>query len=312
MIRRLLCASASRQLSLWLLVVTAVFVPSTVRAQDGRVVRPNVTTSGSVVALNGNLDVYGTVRGNATALKGDVIVHRGGRVQGDAISIAGRVRNEGGVVDGRMKTYGRHVKHIRRTPARVIRHDTGRTVGLALGWLLMVSLIGFALLAFGPEKLSIVVNTMQGGIGKSLGSGLIGQIAIVPGAVAVVALLAASLVGILLIPLGLIAFMFLVAGVAMFGFVAVATMTGAAIGGGKNRDDTPNGAMLRAFVTGTGVFLGLWVVTALLSGIPLIGAIVRSFASAVTFIAVTTGFGAVLLSYWRGEFKAARPKGSEV
>ena len=175
---------------------------------------------------------------------------------------------------------------------------------MAIGWLLIVALVGFALMAFGADKLQIVVNTMQEGIGKSLGTGIIGQLAILPGAVAVVVLLAATLVGVLLIPLGLLAFIFMVVGIAMMGFIAVAIMTGAALTGGK-KDETPNGAMLRAFLTGTAVYLGLWIVVALLSGIPLVGAMVESFVSAVTFIAVTTGFGAVLLSYWRGEFKKA-------
>src|SRR5687768_11178093 len=92
--------------------------------------------------------------------------------------------------------------------------------GLVLGWVIIVGLIGFALMAIAPDKLQIVIRTMQGGVGKSLGSGLIGQLAIVPGAVAVCVLLAATLIGILLIPLGLVAFMFLVAGIAMFGFIA--------------------------------------------------------------------------------------------
>lgn len=183
------------------------------------------------------------------------------------------------------------------------RHSTGRNVGMAVGWLLIVSLVGFALLAFGADKVQIVVNTMQDGIGKSLGTGILGQLAIVPGAVAVVVLLAATLIGILVIPLGLLAFIFAVAGIAMVGFIAVAIMTGAALTGGKGRDHTAHGAMLRAFLTGTAVYLGMWIVVALVSGIPLLGAMVESFVSAVTFIAVTTGFGAVLLSYWRGEFK---------
>jgi len=140
--------------------------------------------------------------------------------------------------------------------------------GLVLGWVIIVGLIGFALMAIAPDKLQIVIRTMQGGVGKSLGSGLIGQLAIVPGAVAVCVLLAATLIGILLIPLGLVAFMFLVAGIAMFGFVAVATMTGAAITGGKNRDATPHGAMLRAFFTGTAVYLGMWLITAAFSATP--------------------------------------------
>jgi len=186
-------------------------------------------------------------------------------------------------------------------------HSTRRSVGMAIGWLLLVGVVGFALLAVGADKLQIVIRTMQDGIGKSLGTGLLGQMAIVPGAVGVVILLAATIIGILLIPLGLVAFMLMVAGIAMFGFIAVAIMTGAAIAGGKNRDATPHGAMLRAFFTGTAIYLGMWVVAALLSGIPLLGPMVESFAAAVTFIAATTGFGAVLLSYWRGDFKTSEP-----
>lgn len=178
-------------------------------------------------------------------------------------------------------------------------------LGIVIGWIVIVGVVGFVLMAFGADRLEIVIRTMQKGVGKSLGSGLIGQLAIVPGAVAVVVLLAATLVGILLIPLGLVAFMIAVAGVAMFGFIAVATMTGSALTSGSKRDETPHGAMLRSFFTGTAVYLGMWLIVAALHPVPLVGAMVESFASAVTFIAVSTGFGAVLLSYWRGDFKQA-------
>jgi hypothetical protein len=177
--------------------------------------------------------------------------------------------------------------------------------GFVIGWLIIIGLTGFLLLAFGADKLQIVIGTMQKGIGKSLGSGLLGQLAIVPGAIAVCALLAVTLVGILLIPLGLLAFMFAVAGSAMFGFVAVATMTGAALTAGSKRDETAHGALLRSFLTGTAVFMGMWLVTAIFCRVPLLGPMLESFSSAVTFIAATTGFGAVLLSWWRGEFKQA-------
>ena len=177
--------------------------------------------------------------------------------------------------------------------------------GFVIGWLLIIGLTGFMLLAFGADKLQIVIGTMQKGVGKSLGSGLLGQLAIVPGAIAVCALLAVTLVGILLIPLGLLVFMFAVAGIAMFGFVAVATMTGAALTAGSKRDETAHGALLRSFITGTAVFMGMWLVTAIFCRVPLLGPMLESFASAVTFIAATTGFGAVLLSWWRGEFKPA-------
>ena len=175
-------------------------------------------------------------------------------------------------------------------------------VGLAISWLLVVMVIGFAVISYAGDKVEIVVNTIRDGVGKSVTSGLLGHLAILPGAVGVIILLGATIIGILLIPLGLVAYMIVVAGIAMFGFIAVALLTGAALTGGKQRDDTPRGAMLRAFVIGTCAYLGLWIVAAVFSWMPLIGALLRSFAAGATFVAVTAGFGAVLRSYWRGDF----------
>jgi hypothetical protein len=201
-----------------------------------------------------------------------------------------------------VKAMAQQTRVVIARPVERRERSTGRCVGMAIGWLLIVGLVGFILMSFRADKLEIVIRTMQGGIGRSIGTGLLGQLAIVPGAVAVVVLLAATLIGVVLIPLGLMAFMFLVAGIAMFGFIAVATMTGAALTR-NSKDETPHGAMLRSFMTGTAIYLGMWIVVAVLSGIPLLGAMLASFASAVTFMAVTAGFGAVLLSYWRGDFK---------
>ena len=64
------------------------------------VVPAGTTTSGSVLVVRGNLDVYGNVDGAATAVGGDVIVHEGGRVRGGAVALMGHVRNEGGSILG--------------------------------------------------------------------------------------------------------------------------------------------------------------------------------------------------------------------
>ena len=320
-----------RRLVSYALIVAAVLIPGGgARAQvtvtatgpgrsiitDGaRTVAAGTSIPRSIATFGGNLDIYGTVGRNATAVGGDIIVHKGGRINGKATAIGGVVRLDGGTVGGRIRTIARDAdfrgfaayREFRGTrdfgAMRVMRHSPLRSVGIAVTWLLIVTLVGFALMAFGPDKLEIVIQTMQNGVGKSLLTGLFGQLAIVPGAIAVVALLAVTLIGIVLIPLGLMAFMFAVAGIAMFGFIAAATMTGAALTSDKSRDNTPHGRMLRAFLTGSAVYMGLWLLTAALSGVPLLGAMLASFSAAVTFIAITTGFGAVLLSYWRGEFK---------
>ena len=186
--------------------------------------------------------------------------------------------------------------------AMIIGHHAWHSVSLAISWLLVVMVIGFAVISYAGDKVEIVVNTVRDGVGKSIVSGVLGHLAILPGAVGVAILLGVTIVGILLIPLGLIAYMVVVSGIAMFGFIAVALLTGAALTGGKQRDDTPRGAMLRAFVIGTCAYLALWIIAALFSWMPLIGALIRSFAAGATFIAVTAGFGAVLRSYWRGDF----------
>ncbi len=175
-------------------------------------------------------------------------------------------------------------------------------ISLAISCLLVVMVIGFAVISYAGDKVEIVVNTIRDGVGKSFGSGLLGHLAILPGAVGVIVLLGATIIGILLIPLGLVAYMMVISGIAMFGFIAVALLTGAAITGGKQRDDTPRGAMLRAFVAGTCAYLGLWIVAAAFAWMPLVGALLRSLAAGATFVAVTAGFGAVLRSYWRGDF----------
>ncbi len=232
----------------------------------------------------------------------------GKKVLGEAIAkpaqahLTANLASVAGGIQSQIKVMAQQTRAVVARPVSRDRNRTGRCIGMAVGWLLIVGLVGFILMTFRAEKLEIVIRTMQGGIGKSMATGLLGQIAIVPGAVAVIVLLAATLIGILLIPLGLVAFMFLVAGIAMFGFIAVATMTGAALTR-NSQDETAHGAMLRSFLTGTAIYLGMWLFVAALSGIPLLGAMLASFASAVTFMAVTAGFGAVLLSYWRGDFK---------
>lgn len=286
----------------WLLIASP-FASRADVTQGSKVIGPNVAVSGPIVAVGGNLDIYGTVRGDAAAIRGSVIVHRGGNVSGNATAVLGQVRNDGGIIGGAIHEFGRgEMRTALMSQGYAVRHSPWRPIRLAISWLLVVLVIGFAVISVAGDKVEIVVNTIRAGVGKSVGAGLLGHLAILPGAIAVIVLLAVTLIGILLIPLGLVAYMIAVSGIAMFGFIAVALLTGAALTGGKSRDDTPRGAMLRAFVTGTLAFIGLWIVAAAFAWMPLVGALVRSIAAGATFIAVTAGFGAVLRSYWRGDF----------
>ena len=62
------------------------------------------TVSGSIATWHGDLDIAGTVNGDAVAIGGDVRLHPGASVRGNVLSIGGEVRNDGGTVGGEMRT----------------------------------------------------------------------------------------------------------------------------------------------------------------------------------------------------------------
>lgn len=290
--------------SLLLAAVVAVFpfVKSSHPTQMRMVtqtVGANVSSSGSVASVNGNLDVYGVVQGDAIALRGDVIVHRGARVRGDAISIVGSVRNEGGRIDGRIRTYRNAPRMLTRSTA--LYATRGLWVGpvTTLAILAVILIIGFGALVLGSNQLKRVNETLRGGVGKSFFAGILGGMAVAPAFVALVIAMAVTVIGILFIPLGVMAFGVIILGIATLGFIAVAQLTGSALTRGVRKDATERGAELRSLFVGMLAYIGLWALVAILTPVPLVGTLARTFAFAITFVAFVTGFGAVILTGFR-------------
>ena len=261
------------------------------------VVPAGTTTSGSVMVVRGNLDVYGNVDGAATAILGDVIVHEGGRVRGGAVALMGHVRNEGGSILGVIKDVG--ATHNRSTVSFGGRPRT--TLGslvTAFLWLVVLLLVGTFVLFFMRDHFTRAVEVVTNETGRSLLTGVIGGLASIPALVALVVAMAITIIGIFLIPIGVAAFLVAVSGIGILGFLAVAQVTGIAIAG-KRDAETPAGQELQFLFTGILAFSALWIIAAAFTWLPILGAILRMLAFSVTFVAVATGFGAVILSWWR-------------
>ena len=65
----------------------AVALPATDQvAMGGKTVPAGTEVAGPVAVAGGPLHVYGTVNGDAIAVGGDVVVHPGGRITGNAVS----------------------------------------------------------------------------------------------------------------------------------------------------------------------------------------------------------------------------------
>src|SRR5205085_5009828 len=268
------------------------------QVQTGDLTIPaGASTSGSVMVIRGNLDVYGNVDGAATAVLGDVIVHEGGRVRGGAVALGGHVRNEGGSILGVIKDIG--ATHNRSTISLGGRPRT--TVGslvAAFLWLVVLLLVGTFVLFFMRDYFKRAVEVVTNETGRSLLTGVLGGLASIPALIAIVVALAITIIGVFVSPFGVAAFLIALSGIAILGFLAVAQVAGIAIAG-KREAETPAGQELQYLYTGIIAFSAMWIIAAAFTWFPILGAILRMLAFSVTFVAVATGFGAVILAWWR-------------
>lgn len=267
--------------------------------RGGRVVAAGENVPGRLAA-EGTIEVYGTVAGSVVAIGGDVVVLQGGAIRGDAISIGGRVRLEGGTVDGEMRSLSgvgeglaRPVAAVTRSPAEATQH----AIALTLGWLTMIAIIGIGVLMFAGSHLQAVEEALEQRFSRSFWVGVLGQLAIAPVLLLVIIALAVTVIGILLIPFAVVAYTLLVAGLLTLGFLAAANRTGAAL----VRSDAHGAraerrARLRALMIGIALYLGLWLLAAAFTWSPIVGGILRGIAAVVTWVALTLGLGATILT----------------
>ena len=270
---------------------------------------------GSIAVVRGNLDVYGVVDGDAIAVDGDVVVHKGGRVHGNAFAAFGQVKLDGGYVQGTSRTLHGNVLTL---PPRVSRpaapvsgwSATRAALSLAIGWLAVLLGMGIAVFMFASGYLETVAETLERRFGRAFWTGILGQLGILPAFLVLVVGLALTIIGALLIPFAIVAFALAVAGTVALGFLAVAQITGRSVLRSGLDALSARGAALKALMTGIVVFLALWIVAALFAWAPLVMLVLRGLALALTWVAATAGFGAVLLSRAgtrRMEVTAERP-----
>lgn len=262
---------------------------------------------GTMAVARGDLQVRGRITGDAIALHGDVIVYPGGFVAGNAVAIDGRVRMAGGVVEG-------DVRSIRGVAGSLLARTGGRTaaaapvsawtaVKMVLGWFAVLVAIGIGVLLFAESNLDGVVRTLDTEFARSFWVGILAQVAVIPALLVLLLALAVSLIGILLIPFAVVAYVTALAGLCTLGFLAVSRFTGRAFFGGVHETRAVH---LRSLVVGLAAYLGLWFIAAAFVWHPLAGSILRAVALAGTWVGLTFGLGATLLSRAGTQRESAR------
>ncbi len=263
-----------------------------------RVVAAGTAVVGPLVVAGGDLTILGTVQGSAVAIAGDIIIGPEGRVTGDAIAAFGSVRNQG-QVDGTARNYtGTFGESMRALfgDEKVEPAAPRSPAALAMGWFAVILLIGLGILVFASPYMNGVVDVLEQSFWRSFVTGIVGEMGVVPAALILVIGLAITVLGVLLIPFAVVALVLAVLGLATLGFVAVARLTGEGLSGGRSLRLSERGGALRGLIIGLVLYMGLWLLAAVLNDVPVAGMVLRLLAMTVTYVAVTAGFGAALLS----------------
>jgi succinate dehydrogenase hydrophobic anchor subunit len=262
----------------------------------------NESVTGHMLVVQGTADVYGRLVGNLVTVEGDVVLHPGGVVSGDILTLGGEVRDEGGEIGGEVRTF-RHAS-VLGTPVRVEAARPGaleivfRRVAGVFGVFLTLGALGFGLVMFGRPNLEVVSDTVSHSFGRAFTSGLLGQLLLLPTFGMLVVGLILSVAGILLLPFAVIVYGLLVVVGAVGGYLAVAH----AMGETYTRRQLALGVHIgspnsyRYLLVGLGALAALWMAWAVFGWVPIAGELIRGAAILVTWLLGTAGFGAALLS----------------
>ena len=261
-------------------------------SSGNRTIPAGTTVSNAVGVVDGSLDVFGTINGAAMVVDGNLRVHPGATINGDAIAVRGRIINQGGIVTGETRSLGTFATGTERAPTPP--RTTLWALKLTLGWFAVLVIIGVGVMIFAEANLDGVVLTLEQGIGRSFGAGLLGQLVALPVLALLCIALALTILGILLIPFAIVAYTIAVAGLVTLGFLAVARLSGSPLV--RATELTARGVNLRAMFIGLIAYFALWTLAAAFTWNPVIGAALRMLALVVTWVAATAGLGATLLS----------------
>lgn len=302
---------------------------------DDYAVEEGRTVAGNLALLDGRLDLAGAVRGDVLVLDGVLALRPSGRIDGDLLQVGGRVEQEGGRLAGELlsiRDVGRgaaaeareHAAEARerveeaRDRAREARaiarehrpsrdrgffdrtfHNIEHAIeGLAstLSAFLGLGVLGLLAVYFARPRLERVADTARRDFGRSFGVGLAAEVLFIPAFVILCVAVITIPLALLLIPL--------TAAAVLGGYLAVSHSLGEVFAARRYRyewlERLRRSNSYYYVLTGLGLLLLPFAVAALLwlfggladflRGLTIFAAVV------VTWLATTTGLGAVVLT----------------
>ncbi len=260
----------------------------------------NHRAKGPVAVAGGTLHVRGIIDGDAVSYSGDIVVHQGGEIRGNAHAILGKVILDGGIVDGDTQALSGDLRRISTPVNAVVRSrssTTAHALALASGWLAVLVILGIGVLIFASTNLDAVSDALERGFGRALAAGIATQLALAPALALLCVGLALTVLGVLLIPFAIVAYVLAAFGLVTLGYLAIARLAGRSVlGGAAPGESERKAAALRSLVYGLLLLMVPWLIAGALAWSPRFELLARMIAVAVTWVAATAGLGAAVVS----------------
>lgn len=282
------------------------------------------TLSGSLLVVDGSLEVRGTVEGDILVVDGSIELLPGSRVTGDVSLAESALDREGGTVDGRIIPLQRDVSslesELRESIMEELRNEFGTGsgggdafrplrrvfggIGEVLGELFKVLIlggIGLLFLNFARPNMDVVSDLARNSTGRAALVGLAGGALVFPVWILGIVGLALTIIGIPAILLWLPLFPAAVAVAALMGYLAVARNVGSWL----SRQGYGWAEWVRVTQPGTLVFGGLLTFAApfmaahlleIVGFLDFLAVLLRISGTMMILFAAAVGFGAVLIS----------------
>lgn len=258
-----------------------------VRFGEDIVIEADQEIAGDVVAIGGDIEVFGLVEGDVVSVGGEVFVRPGGAVEGDVVSLGGEISRDPGA-----RILGSDIDlHVLPGWAMdLLRPGVGHLPLRALATFLVLGalcLLALFVDLFWGGRASGLTSVVRDRFWSSLGIGLIVLLLAPP----TILLLAVTLIG---IPLAVLAPPFLFLGL-LVGFVLVARQVGQHL---LHAEEGDRAARLAASAVGLALLVAVPFAGNLLrsgGGVAsLFGSALEIFGITVWFFAAAAGFGALL------------------
>lgn len=292
------------------------------------------TLDRSLIVVDGDLDLRGTVEGDVVVTSGTVRLREGSRVTGDLRVTDGHLESMGGEVEGSIldldvaRSAGldqQDLEDLREELRRDIRRDLlssmereGRSrsapffgifgnVGRAIAGLIenlatfvVLVILGVLTVHFGRNRLEVIATTVRRAPAQSGMVGLAGGFLLIPVWILGIVALAVSIIGIPFL-LAWIPLFPLAAGLAaLLGYVAVAQNVGEWVADQEYRglEWIRGSNSFYVVVAGLAALMLPAVAASLIRilGLGFLHGLLTFVGSAISFVAVAVGFGAVLLT----------------